>query len=418
MTATVTTSTKQHHADGAIEGPGALEGVRVLDLTHQVAGPSATLALAFMGADVVKVVPPGDRSSFTNLPFYLNSVSKRSIALDLKSDEGRETLLRLAAEADVMIENFGPGVIERLGLTYDVVREVNPAIIYAQIKGFAPGSAQERFPCFDPIVQAYAGASSVTGEPDGLPQKPGPDVGDTGTGMVMAIGLLAALFQRQQTGKGQHLQLAMSDQVATFMRLHFAWPMSKGIDTPRFGNVAPFLEPVAPSGLFHCDPFGPNDYVHIHVGNDKQWRGLLTAMEREDLLDDPRFVSQTTRGEHKAEVDDIVPAWDGKHSKIDAMMVLGAAGVPAGAVRTTTEVLEDEDLRERGIFVPVPHPELGEAVIPAWPIKMSGTPIRVEAPREPGSDLDEVLAEWLGTDRAAAGPVGAEPNAREGALHG
>ena len=417
MTATATPST-QHHADGPVAGPGALDGVRVLDLTHQVAGPSATLALAFMGADVVKVVAPGDRSSFTNLPFYFNSVSKRSVALDLKSEEGRETLLRLAAEADVMIENFGPGVIERLNLTYDAVREVNPEIIYAQIKGFAPGTAQERFPCFDPIVQAYAGASSVTGEPDGLPQKPGPDVGDTGTGMVMAIGLLAALYQRQQTGKGQHLQLAMSDQVATFMRLHFAWPMSKGIDTPRFGNAAPFLEPVAPSGLFHCDPFGPNDYVHIHVGNDKQWHGLVSAMGREDLLDDPRFASQATRGQHKAEVDEIVGDWAAKRSKIDAMMVLGAAGVPAGAVRTTTEVLEDEDLRERGIFVPVPHPDLGEAVIPAWPIKMSGTPIRVEAPREPGSDLDEVLTDWLGTSRTAAGEPTARSEGAQGALHG
>jgi formyl-CoA transferase len=375
----------------------ALNDVRVLDLTHQVAGPSATLALAFMGADVVKVVPPGNRDSFDATPFYLNNASKRSIALDLKSDAGRETLFRLARRADVFVENFGPGVIERLGLDYATMREINPALIYAQIKGFAPGTPYESFPCFDPIAQAYAGASSITGEPDGLPMKPGPDVGDTGSGMLIATAILAALHQRGRTGEGQRIQLAMTDNVATFLRIHYGWPVDRGTDTPRFGNGPPFSYTTAPSGLFACPPFGPNDYVHVHCGNDKQWRKLAEAIGRPDLLDDPRFETMISRGENKDVVNQAVSDWTAQRDKITAMETLGLAGIPAGAVRTTTEILADESLRERGMFVPVPHPKHGEVVIPAWPVQMSGSPSRVEAPPEPGAHNDEVLAEWLGS---------------------
>jgi formyl-CoA transferase len=374
----------------------ALQGIRVLDLTHQVAGPSATLALAFMGAEVVKVVPPGNRESFDATPFYLNNASKESVALDLKSEEGHATLLRLAAHADVVVENFGPGVVERLNLTYEVFREINPRLVYAQIKGFAPGSPYAEFPCFDPIAQAFSGGSSITGEPDGLPMKPGPDVGDTGTGMVMTSGILAALIQRGRTGRGQHVQLAMSDQVATFLRIHYGWPVDRNTATPRFGNAPPFSTSTAPSGLFACAPFGPNDYVHVHCGNDKQWAKLARAIGREDLLEDARFATVADRGEHKDEVDAAVTAWTSQRDKLEAMIALGSAGVPAGAVRTTTDILADEDLRARGIFVPVPHPVHGEVVIPAWPVLMSDSPVRVEAPHQPGADTADVLQRWLG----------------------
>jgi formyl-CoA transferase len=372
----------------------ALQGVRVLDFTHQVAGPSCTFALAVMGADVVKVVPPGNRESFDAIPFYLNNASKRSIALDLKSDEGHALALRLSDRADVVVENFGPGVIERLRLTYEDLSATNPRLIYAQIKGFARGSAYASYPCFDPIAQAFGGASSITGDPDGLPMKPGPDVGDTGTGMMAALGILAALYQREQTGRGQHIEVSMADNVATFMRIHYGWPIGQDKDTPRFGNGPPFMGPFAASGLFACPPFGPNDYVHIHAGNQRQWERLVEVIGREELLD-PRFASVEGRSAHCDEINAVVAEWAAKRSKVEAMEALGSAGVPAGAVRTTREVLADEDLHARGIFVTVPHPRFGEATLPGLPIVMSGSPARIEAPPEPGAHTEEVLAEWL-----------------------
>lgn len=381
--------------DGAVAGL-ALEGIRVLDLTHQVAGPSATLALAVLGADVVKVVAPGDRSSFDALPFYFNNASKRSIVVDLKSAEGADLLLDMARHADVFVENFGPGVIERLGFGYDTLREVNPRLVYAQIKGFARSSPYEGFPCWDPIAQAMSGASSVTGEPDGLPMKPGVDVGDTGTGMMAALGIVSALFQRQQTGQGQHVEVSMADNVATALRIQYGFPVGRNEATPRFGNGAPFLFPTAPSGLFPCAPFGPNDYVHVHCGNERQWQALLVAIERTDLSDHEPYATERSRGEHKDEVDELVASWTRQRSKLEAMQILGREGVPAGAVRTTLELLHDEDLYERGVFVRVPHPELGTVTIPAWPVQMSGSPARVTAPPQPGEHGAEVLGDWLG----------------------
>lgn len=382
--------------DAGADGPGgrALDGVRVLDFTHQVAGPSCTFALAVMGADVVKVVPPGNRESFDAIPFYLNNASKRSVALDLKSDEGHALALRLSDRADVVVENFGPGVIERLGLGYDVLSTTNPRLVYAQIKGFARGTAYESFPCFDPIAQAFGGASSITGDPDGLPMKPGPDVADTGTGMMAAMGVLAALYQREQTGKGQHIEVSMADHVATFIRIQYGWPIGQDKDTPRFGNGPPFLGPYAASRLFATSPFGPNDYVHIHAGNQRQWDRLVEVVGRDELRD-PRFDSVEGRSAARDEIDAVVAEWAAKRTKIEAMEALGAAGVPAGAVRTTGEVLADEDLLARGVFVSVPHPTLGEATLPGWPVTMSASPARVEAPPEPGAHTGEVLAEWL-----------------------
>jgi formyl-CoA transferase len=373
----------------------ALTGVRVLDLTHQVAGPSATMLLAFMGAEVVKVIAPGTRDSFDPIPFYLNNVSKKSIELDLKSDGGRATALRLAERADVFVENFSPGTIERLGLGYDVLAGRNPRLIYVQVKGFARGSPYQDFPCFDPIAQAMSGGSSITGEPGGLPMKPGPDVADTGSGMAAVTGILAALYQRERDGLGQHIELAMADHVATFLRIHYGWPIDRGEATPRFGNQPPFLQTTAPSDIYPCPPFGPNDYVHIHCGSDRQWERMARAIGREDLLGDPRFATMALRGEHKTAVDEAVRAWTATMTKLDAMRVLGAAGVPAGAVRTTEEVLNDEDLRRRGIFVTVPHPVRGEVTVPGWPVRMSRSPARVSAPPEPGQHTDEVLRAWL-----------------------
>ncbi len=392
------------NSGSGIEGsaPSALHGLRVLDLTHQVAGPSATLALAVLGADVVKVVAPGDRSSHDLLPFYFNNASKRSIVVDLKTIEGIELVLQMAKHADVFAENFGPGVIERLGLGYDTLRDRNPRLIYAQIKGFARNSPYERFPCWDPIAQAMSGASSITGEPDGLPMKPGPDVGDTGTGMMAALGILAALHQRHSSGEGQLVEVSMADNVAASLRIQYGYPVGQHLPTPRFGNGPPFTFPTSPSGLFPCSPFGPNDFVHIHCGNERQWQALLIAIDRTDLIEHEPYKGAEQRGEFKDEIDEIVATWTRQRDKLEAMRHLGQAGVPAGAVRTTLELMEDEDLHERGIFVRVDHPTLGTVTIPGWPVQMSASPAHVTAPPQPGEHSSEVIMDWLGASPAEA----------------
>lgn len=386
---------KQSHPDAA------LVGIRVLDLSHQIAGPSVTMALALLGADVVKVVAPGDRSSYDVMPFYLNNANKRSIALDLKSEEGRRTVLDLARVADVFVENFAPGVVERLGLGYDEVSQANPGIIYGRIKGFAPGTEFESFPAFDPVAQAYSGSSSITGEPDGPPLKPGPDIADTGTGQSLLAGLLAALVQRGRTGRGQLVSVSMSDHVATFLRLHYSYPILSGGPTPRAGNGGPAGERFAPSGIFACSPFGPNDYVHVHCGNDRQWPRLARAIGREDLAEDERLATQAGRVAHQSEVDAAVARWTSQRDKLDAMRALGAAGVPAGAIRSTLEVMTDPDLRARGVFVPVEHAKHGDVPIAALPVVMSASHVPLQAPRPPGGDNDAVLSEWLGRSESA-----------------
>jgi formyl-CoA transferase len=402
------------HSDGA-DGVGqerrALDGVRVLDLTHQVAGPSSTLVLAFLGAEVVKVIAPGSRDSYDAIPFYLNNVSKKSVELDLKSEAGLRAALRLAEKADIFVENFSPGVIDRLGLGWDVLSALNPRLIYAQVKGFAEDSPYRDYPCFDPIAQGFSGGSSVTGEPDGLPMKPGPDVGDTGTGMVLVGAILAALYQREKDGLGQRLQIAMTDQVATFMRIHYGWPIQRAMDTPRFGNRPPFLVTTAPSDIYPCPPFGPSDFVHIHCGSDRQWERMAKLMDREDMLGDERFATMASRGEHKAEMDEAVRAWTGTMDKMAAMRALGEAGVPAGALRTTTEVLNDADMRARGIFVTVDDPGRGEVTVPGYPVRMSRSPAVVTPPPRPGEHTWQVLREWLDVDTVAeaAAMVSGEP---------
>ena len=387
-------------------GKPALDGVKVIDLTHFEAGTAATETLAWLGAEVIKVEIPGrgeqGRSASTDKPgvdsyyFMMLNANKRSITCNLKSERGREILRAMIAKADVFIENFAPGAIERLGFGYEEVRAINPAMVYAQVKGFAPGSPYEKFLSFDMIGQATGGVMSVTGEPDGRPLKPGVTLGDTGTGLHCAIGILAALYQRRTTGQGQRVQVAMQDAMVNYCRIAYATQALYGKAAERKGNQV-VLGTTAPSEAYKCKGDGPNDYCYIYStrANNSHWERLLEAIGRQDLLDDPRFATPQGRADHIEEVDGILGPWVAERGKREVMETLGAAGVPAGAVFDTMELSQDPSMRAREIFVTVHHPVRGELTMPGWPVKMSASYVPVTAAPLLGADNEAVYGAWL-----------------------
>jgi formyl-CoA transferase len=385
----------------------ALAGVRVIDLTQFEAGTSCTETLAWLGADVIKVEEPnnGDqgRQASTERPgvdsyyFLLLNANKRSVTCNLKDERGKSLLRGLIEHGDVFIENFAPDVIERLGFGYDEVARINPRIIYAQIKGFPAEGPFGKFLSFDMIGQAVGGAYSITGEAGGRPLKPGPNVGDTGTGLHAAIGILAALHQRQRTGRGQRIEVAMQEAVINFTRVAYSSHALTGRAAMRRGDGGG-LSNSAPSGVFQCKGDGPNDYCYIHAtrGGDGHWRRLLCAIDREELISDPRFVSVSDRAEHAAELNTIIETWTRQRTKVEVMETLGRAGVPAGAVFDTLELLDDPFLRERGTFATVQHPVRGDFTMPAWPVKMSESVVAVKSAPLLGQDNATVYGELLG----------------------
>ncbi len=387
----------------------ALEGVRVIDLTQFEAGTSCTETLAWLGADVIKVERPGageqGRHASADLPgvdswyFLLLNANKRSITLNLRSEEGRRLLQRLLEMGDVMVENFAPGVIESLGFGYERVRAINQRLIYVQIKGFASDGPRRRYLAFDPVAQAAGGAVSLTGERGGPPLKPGPTIGDTGTGLHAAIGVLAALHQRQRTGEGQHIEVAMQDAVVNYCRISFSRQLLSGVAGERWGNQSQ-LGLTAPSNVYPCRPGGPNDYVFIYTtrAGNHHWERLLDAIGRPELKEDQRFADPERRAWHCAEVDAIISAWTQQRDKWEAMRILGEAGVPCSAVFDTLELTEDPDLNWREVIVTVDHPVRGCFKMPGWPVRMEHSHVPVRAAPLLGEHNREVYTGLLGLD--------------------
>lgn len=398
-----------------------LAGVRVLDLSHFEAGPSSTQMLAWLGADVIKVEPPGrgeqGRTSSQDVPgadsiyFLMLNSNKRSITLNLKSDHGREIFLDLVRSSDVIVENYGPGTMARLGFSYERLAEANPGIIYASIKGYGTGTRYENFLSFDPIAQAVGGATSVTGEsPDRQPLRPGPTMADTGAGLHTAIGILAALHGRARSGLGQAIEVTLQESVINFCRVSYVQQTMTGKAAVRAGNeLLPGAN--APNKIYPCDPQGPNDYVHIYCARgergDQHWARLLEVIGRDDLVGDPRYATPQARNDNVDEVDQIVAAWTVTRSKQDVMRLLGEAGIPAGAVYDTMELSHDPDLRRREMFVDVEHPDRPDYVTVGNPIKMSRTPFSVRRAPLLGEHTTDVLAE-LGFDDEAVDKLRAD----------
>ncbi len=398
-----------------MSGEDCLAGVRVLDLTQFEAGPSCTEVLAWLGAEVVKVENPksGDPGRSINPPpgqdahyFLQYNANKKSITVNLKDPRGLDLVKQLARKADVFAENFAPGAIERLGLGADVLRAVNPALIYAQVKGFGEGSPFEKNLAFDMIAQACGGPMSITGEAGGKPLKPGPTIGDTGTGMLLAISILGALYRRTRTGTGEHLQVAMQDAMFQFERGAFATTTRTARAAQRAG-AGSVLARNPPMGIYPCKGGGPNDYVYIYTSraNPEHWRRLLGVIGREDLLGDARYDTSAARLEHEAEVDAMVAGWTRQHDKKEAMRIVGAAGIPAGAVLDTGELLADETFRQRGIMQTVRHPTAGEYTMPAWPVRFAGRPPALQPAPLLGQHTDDVLRGWLDLGADAVGDL-------------
>jgi len=393
--------------------PGCLAGVRVLDLTQFEAGPSCTEALAWLGAEVVKVENPeggeAGRSLLGRQPgqsqsqsqdswyFLLFNANKKSITVNLKSKRGLDLIKNMAKRADVMVENFAPGAIERLGLGYDVVHALNPSIVYAQVKGFGAGGPYENNLAFDMIAQATGGVMSITGAPDGPPLKPGATLGDTGTGMLLAISILAALYRRRDTGQGERIEIAMQDAMLQYIRVALSNQATYGAAAKRNGSkvISGFA---VPSGIYPCKPGGPNDYLYVYTSrtNPVHWQRLLEVIGRKDLIGDPRFDTAAARLKYEPEVDAMIAAWTRQHDKREAMRVLGGAGVPAGAIFDTMELTEEADFERRGIMQTMEHPIAGPFKMPGWPVRLGGRTPDVKPSPLLGQHTSEVLSEWLG----------------------
>jgi len=388
----------------------ALAGMRILDLTQFEAGTSCTQLLGWLGADVIKIEPLGGEQSRRNRPempgldamfFLLFNANKRSVTVDLKHPDGHALFLRMAERADVVVENFAPGLMERLKLGYEELFAVNPGIILARVKGFGLSGPYHEYKSFDMIAQATGGVMSVTGFPDREPLLCGANIGDSGAGVHMAAGIMAAYIARQRSGRGQVVEVSMQEAVANLIRTRYGAHYRDGSPAPRRGNGAP--PGAVPDGLYPCAPGGPNDYVYIYVQpmNQAMWRDFAGAIGREDLLADPRCVDAPARWQHREALNEIARAWTGARTKREVMATLGKAGVPCGAVLDTAEVLDDRHLNARGAIATIDHPTRGRFRVPGCPVRLSASEPVTSPPPLCGQHTEEVLAELLGLSSEA-----------------
>ncbi|HXC29374.1 MAG TPA: CoA transferase [Stellaceae bacterium] len=395
-----------------------LQGIKVVDFTQFEAGTTCTEVLAWFGAEVVKIENPGRGDPGRRLRpgkpdddpwyFYQFNVNKKSIAINLKEPKGLQIVKDMIKQADIVAENMAPGTIERLGLSYEEVKAINPRIIYCQIKGFAAGSPHEKGLAFDMIAQAAGGPISVTGEPDRPPVKPGLSFGDTGTGMLMAATVLGALHERNRTGVGRRLEIAMQDAMIHYMRTCFATMARTGKAARRNGAKSGGGNN-APSGLYPAKGGGPNDYVYLTTSraNPEHWSRLCKLIGREDLVDDPRFATGNDRVAHQHELDAIIGEWTKQHDKRASMEKLIAVGVPSGAVFDTQELIDEPTFEQRGFMQNVKH-HSGEYKMASWPVRVDGKSVRVKGSPALGGDTADVLHSWLGIDAGGVAALKSE----------
>jgi formyl-CoA transferase len=395
----------------------ALDGVRILDFTHVQSGPTCTQLLAWFGADVIKIERAGagdiTREQLRDIPdvdslyFTMLNHNKRSVTLDTKSEAGKQVLEKLVKHCDVLVENFAPGALDRMGFTWERVQELNPRMIMASVKGFGPGPYED-CKVYENVAQCAGGSASTTGFDDGPPLVTGAQIGDSGTGLHLALGIVAALYQRNASGRGQRVLTAMQDGVLNLCRVKLRdqqrldrthvmkeypqFPHGKfGIAVPRAANASGGGQP---GTILKCKGWetDPNAYLYF-IAQAPVWKDICKVIGKEDWLTDPNFATPEARLPRLTEVFATVEAWTLTKTKFEAMALLNEHDIPCGPILSMYEIANEPSLRKTGTIVEVDHPKRGKYLTVGNPIKMSDSPTEVKRSPLLGEHTDEVLRE-------------------------
>ena len=394
----------------------ALEGVRILDMTHVQSGPTCTQLLAWFGADVIKVERPGvgdatrrqlqDIPDVDSLYFTMLNHNKRSLTLNTKNAKGKEIFAKLIKHCDVMVENFAPGAIDRMGFPWEKIQEINPRMIYASVKGFGPGPFED-CKVYENVAQCTGGSASTTGELDGFPMVTGAQIGDSGTGLNLAFGISTALFHREKSGRGQRITCSMQDGVLNLCRVKLRdqqrlahgplkeypqYPNGEfGEATPRSGNASGGGQP---GWIVRCKGWetDPDAYSYV-ITQAAAFPALAKTIGHEDWLDDPEWSTPEARLPKLDKVFEEIEKWTKTKTKFEVMDILNPLNVPCGPILSMKELAEEPSLRATGTIVEVDHPERGKYLTVGNPIKLSDSPTDVQRSPLLGEHTDEVLTE-------------------------
>jgi len=402
----------------------ALKGVRILDMSHVQAGPTCSQLLAWMGAEVIKFEnPAGDatRGQLRDVPnadslyFTMLNCNKRSITVNMKTDEGKQVFVDLLGKCDIIMENFGPGVLDRLGFTWEKIHQINPRIVMGSIKGFGSSGPYADFKAYENVAQAMGGAMSTTGVPEGPPFVTGAQIGDSGTGLHLGIGLLAALRQRDRTGKGQFVEVAMMDGVMNLCRVKFRdhqrltrQPLAEfSVATHQGMGAVPRAGNDSGGGqlgnAIRCKPGGPNDFLYVVV-QEAVWDALARRIGPDigmpDLVADPKFARIGERRKNQAVMWELIGEFALKHTKWELMAILNPLDVPCGPIMSTEDLANDEHIKGRDMWVELDHPQRGKWWNVGMPIKLSDSPAKIERSPTLGEHTEEVLKSVLDYDDA------------------
>jgi len=390
----------------------ALSGVRILDMTHVQSGPTCTQLLAWFGADVIKVERPGvgdaTRGQLRDIPdvdslyFTMLNSNKRSITLNPKMDKGKEIFTRLLEECDVMVENFAPGALDRMGFSWERIQEINPRLIYASVKGFGPGPYQE-CKVYENVAQCAGGAASTTGFEDGPPTVSSAQIGDSGTGLHLALGIVTALFHREKSGIGQRVSCSMQDGVLNLCRVKLRdqqrlqhGPLKEypqypngtfGESVPRAGNASGGGQP---GWAVKCAPGGVDDYLYVII-QPQVWAAWMKTIGHEELIDDPEWATPEVRLPKLDQCFAMIEEWTQTKTKYEAMGILNAHNIPCGPIVSMKELAEEPSLRATGTVVEVEHPTRGSYLTVGNPIKLSASPSDIKSSPLLGEHTDEIL---------------------------
>ena len=405
----------------------ALEGIKILDFTHVQSGPTCTQLLAWFGADVIKIERPGvgdaTRGQLRDIPdvdslyFTMLNHNKRSVTLNSKSDKGKEILTKLIEECDVMVENFAPGALDRMGFPWERIQEINPRMIYASIKGFGPGPYED-CKVYENVAQCAGGAASTTGMLGGVPIVTGAQIGDSGTGLHLAFGIVTALYHREHSGRGQRVTAAMQDGVLNLCRVklrdqqrlahgpleeysQFGEGVPFGHATPRAGNDSGGGQP---GRILKCKGWetDPDAYTYF-ITQAAVWKNICDVIDKPEWKEDPKFATPPARLPHLNEVFGAIEDWTMTKTKFEVMEICNPLNIPVGPILSMKEISEEQSLRETGTVVEVDHPERGPYLSVGNPVKLSGSPSEVVRSPLLGEHTEEIMRDVVGlTDEEIA----------------